>query len=77
MNTYTIEHGNIAAVQYVTTPEGRKVIVVGGTKTEFEALPLQVRAAVNKQFGIVLSLPYGQRQAFIDNSIPFTVEVTT
>lgn len=80
MSTYTIEHGSIAAVQYITTPEGRKVTACGGTKEyqpEFEALPLQVRAEVNKQFGIVLSLPYSKRQSFIDNSIPFTVEVTT
>lgn len=78
MHTYTITHGSIAAIQYITTPDGQKITAVGGTQEpqpSFEALPLSVRAAVNRQFGIVLSLPYNQRQAFIDNSIPFCVEV--
>jgi hypothetical protein len=38
-------------------------------------LPLEVQAAVNKQFGTIFALPYDSRQGFIDNSIPFDVEV--
>lgn len=73
---YTISHGSIAAIQYVTTPDGARVTVVGETdehQPEFEALPLAVRAAVNRQFGAVFSLPVSQRENFVKNSIPFEV----
>lgn len=73
---YTIRHGSIAALQYVITPEGEEISVVNTKEPQpkFEALPLSVKAAVNRQFGIIFSLPYGARQAFIDNSIPFEVQ---
>lgn len=79
MSKYTITHGSIAAVQYVTLPDGNKVIVTDakdGSELELKRLPLEVQAAVNRQFGIIFSLPYARRQAFIDDSIPFEVEVT-
>lgn len=74
---YTIKHGNIAAVQYVTLPDGREIMVTDSKEPDKEkdALPLPVLAAVNRQFGIIFSLPYAQRQAFIDSSIPFEIEV--
>jgi hypothetical protein len=74
---YTIKHGSIAACQYVTLPSG-KTLAVSDSPEEpnLKGLPLEVRAALNRQFSIVLSLPYGRRQAFIDNSIPFDVEAT-
>lgn len=76
MSIYTITHGSIAAVQYVTKPDGA-IVYVTDSKDDLDLprLPLEVRAAVNRQFGIIFSLPYEQRQKFIDNSIPFEVEV--
>jgi hypothetical protein len=78
MAKYTITHGSIAAVQYVTLPDGSKVTVTDakdGSELELKRLPLEVQAAVNRQFGTIFALPYDSRQAFIDNSIPFDVEV--
>lgn len=80
MSKYTITHGSIASVQYVTLPSGNKVTVTDardGSERELSRLPLEVQAAVNRQFGTVFALPYNSRQAFIDNSIPFEVEVTS
>jgi uncharacterized lipoprotein YbaY len=78
MSKYTITHGSIAAVQYVTLPNNDKVTVtyaLDGSERELPKLPLEVQAAVNRQFGLIFALPYDSRQAFIDNSIPFDVEV--
>jgi len=71
---YKIKHGSIAAVQFVTMPNGKE-IAVSDTETNLRFLPLEVKAAINKQFGIIFSLPYESRQAFIDNSIPFEIDV--
>ena len=79
MSKYTITHGSIASVQYVTLPDGQKVTVtyaLDGSELELPKLPLEVQASVNRQFGIIFSLPYASRQAFIDDSIPFDVEVS-
>jgi CO dehydrogenase/acetyl-CoA synthase alpha subunit len=79
MSKYTITHGSIAAVQYVTYPDGNKVIVTDardGSEIELPKLPLEVQVAVNRQFEAIFALPYDSRQGFIDNSIPFEVEVT-
>jgi uncharacterized lipoprotein YbaY len=79
MSRYTITHGSIAAVQYVTLPNNDKVTVtyaLDGSERELPKLPLEVQAAVNRQFGTIFALPYDSRQAFIDNSISFDVEVT-
>jgi hypothetical protein len=79
MAKYTITHGSIAAVQYVTLPDGSKVTVTDakdGSELELKRLPLEVQAAVNRQFGTIFALPYDSRQAFIDKSIAFDVEVT-
>ena len=79
MSKYTITHGSIAAVQYVTLPDGDKVIVTDardGSEIALPRLPVEVQAAVNRQFGTIFALPYDDRQGFIDNSIPFEVEVT-
>jgi len=79
MPKYTITHGSIAAVQYVTLPNNDKVTVtyaLDGSERELPKLPLEVQAAVNRQFGAIFALPYDSRQGFIDNSIPFDVEVT-
>jgi hypothetical protein len=73
---YTIKHGSIAALQYVITPEGKELRIVDTKEhqPDFESLPESVRAAVNRQFGIIFSLPYDARQSFIDNSTPFEVQ---
>jgi len=78
MSKYTITHGSIASVQYVTLPDGQKVIVTyaqDGSEKELPKLPIEVQAFVNRQFGIIFILPYESRQDFIDNSIPFEIEV--
>jgi len=76
MSLYTIRHGSIAAVQYVTLPNGKEISVTDSKDDlDLPKLPLEVQAAVNRQFGIVFSLPYASREQFVRNSIPFTVEV--
>ena len=90
MTKYTITHGSIAAIQYIKT-DGEKDIhaiyqsenkppeayPVGDMRQNvWKTLPLEVQAFVNRQFGIIFALPYESRQAFIDDSIPFDVEVT-
>jgi hypothetical protein len=73
---YTIKHGSIAACQYVTLPNGETITVTDSLdEPNLKHLPIEVKAAVNRQFGIIFSLPYGERQKFIDNSIAFEVEV--
>jgi hypothetical protein len=74
---YTIRHGSIAAVQYVTMPNGDVWDITDSQEDPDKwKLPLAVQAAVNRQFGIIFALPYERRQGFIDNSVPFEVEVT-
>lgn len=78
MSIYTIRHGSIAAVQWVTLPDGKEISVTDakdGSETQLPKLPLEVRAAINRQFGTVFALPYGMREQFIKDSVPFTVEV--
>jgi len=44
MNKYTITHGSIASVQYVTLPDGQKVIVTDaqdGSEKELPKLPME------------------------------------
>ena len=75
---YIIKHGSIAACQLVVLPDGREVAVTNSQEPDRakDSLPLEVLAQVNHQFSLVFSLPYTLRQAFIDNSVPFEVEVT-
>lgn len=73
---YKIRHGSIAAVQFVTLPDGREIAISDANdEPNNKLLPLEVRAAVNRQFGIVFSLPYASREKFISESIPFEIEV--
>jgi hypothetical protein len=83
---YTIKHGNIAAVCEVTKPDGTVVSLIyladgklpvthpSNTPKDFEALPLAVQAAVNRQFGQVFSLPIGRRDEWVKAQVPFEVE---
>lgn len=78
MSIYTIRHGSIAAVQWVTLPDGKEISVTDakdGSELALPRLPLEVRAAVNRQFGTIFALPYASREQFIKASVPFTVEV--
>jgi hypothetical protein len=78
MSIYTIRHGSIAALQWVTLPDGMEVSVTDskdGSEWRLPRLPLEVQAAVNRQFGTIFALPYGMREQFIKDSVPFTVEV--
>lgn len=73
---YTIKHASIAACQYVTCPDGSKLTVTDSKDDPvIGRLPLEVQAALNRQFGIVFSLPYASRDEFVKNSVPFEVEV--
>ena len=74
---YVIKHGSIAACQYVTLPSGETITITDCLdEPNLKYLPLEVKAAINRQFGIIFSLPYKSRQEFINNSIAFEVEVT-
>ena len=76
MSIYTIRHSSIAAVQYVKIPNGIELTVTDSKEDpEMPRLPLEVQAAVNRQFGTIFALPYGMREQFIRDSVPFTVEV--
>lgn len=85
--SYTIKHGRIAAIQYITTPTGEQLCAIYQSDNKqpeaypdgnmsrdiWDTLPLPVRAAINRQFGIVFSLPYAARENFVLSSIPFEV----
>ena len=73
---YTIKHGSIAAVQFVTMPNGKK-IAISDSKDDpnLRYLPIEIKALINKQFEIVFSLPYESREEFIQNSIPFEIDI--
>ena len=72
---YTIKHGSIAAVQHVTLPNGKTITLTDSKEDpNVGILPLEVQAAVNRQFGIIFSLPVSAREDFIQNSVPFEVE---
>lgn len=83
---YRIKHGNIAGILYVTMSgsDGKEYAYafINNTQTElaggfwplFDDLPLAVRAAINKQFGQVFSLPVEQRGAWVKAQVPFEVE---
>lgn len=74
---YTICHSSIASVQYVTLPDGRELAVTDSRDDEtLPTLPLEVRAALNRQFGAIMALPVERRQSFIDSSVPFDVEAS-
>jgi hypothetical protein len=57
-------------------PNGKK-ITVSDSKDEpnLRYLPLEVKEIINRQFCIVFSLPYDSREEFIQNSIPFEIDV--
>lgn len=90
MAKYKITHGSIAAIQYIKTDGERDISAIYQSENKppeaypvgdmrqnvWGTLPLEVQAAVNRQFGTIFALPYDSRQGFIDNSIPFDVEVT-
>lgn len=74
---YTVKHGSIAACQIVVLPDGHEVRVTNSQEPDRakDSLPLEVRAYINRQFGTIFSLPYASRQAFIDNSVPFEIDI--
>ena len=76
---YIIKHGSIAALQYVTLPNGDTISVTDardGSAWQLKLLPLEVQAAINRQFGTIFALPYASRQSFINNSMPIEIEVS-
>jgi len=85
---YTIKHGSIAGLQRIVSPDGVEIsaIYAGDSKPAeayidgdmsediWQFLPKSVQASINKQFGIVFSLPYDSREEFVKSSIPFEVK---
>jgi hypothetical protein len=55
---------------------GEKLPVSARTDSdrEFLALPLEVRAAINRHFGIVFSLPVGSRAQCLKDFVPIEVD---
>jgi hypothetical protein len=55
---------------------GEKLPVSARTDSdrEFLALPLAVRAAINRHFGIVFSLPVGSRALYLKDFMPIEVD---
>ena len=87
---YKITQGGIAAViticadgkeQSAYFMAGDKPVQLDCAGTErdaidrFMALPLEVRAAVNKQFHEVFAVPVALRSEAVKNRVPFFVEV--
>lgn len=84
---YTIRQGRVASIQFITTPAKEQICAFymsGQRQPEaypdgdmsrdiWESLPLPVQAAINRQFGIIFSLPYSAREHFVLSSIPFEV----
>ncbi len=85
---YTIKHGLIAAIQYIHTGDGREpcVAVYMGPerldpqdkqvhKVEYDrAMPIEVQAVVNRNFGVMFSVPVGRRENLIRTIQPTEVE---
>jgi hypothetical protein len=87
---YKITQGSIAAVitinangadynAYYMAADKPAQLDCAGTEadavTRFMALPLEVRAAVNKQFHDVFAVPLAMRGEAVKNRAPFFVEV--
>jgi hypothetical protein len=88
MKAYTIKPGNIAAYCTVIGPDGIEWDYCylseckqpeGTPRTErlmpFSELPHKVRAAVNRHFGTMFSLPIERREPYLKQCVPW--EVTT
>lgn len=84
---YKITWSNIACIIHVDV-DGRRYdfICMNESKTEaypdgnlrvdiWDNFPLEVRAAVNKQFGVIFSLPVEKRAEYIANFQAFEIEV--
>jgi len=87
---YTIKPGSIAAVQYVerALPSGADnqrwtaVYMAEGKQPEITdaagrhaTLPMPVLAAINRNFGMMFSIPVERRQALINATVPQTVDI--
>mgnify|MGYP003649674804 CR=1 FL=1 len=74
---YTVNHGSIASVQYITKSNGKKFTITD-SKDDHSLLakfPIEVQDFVNSQFEYIFSLPYALRESFIQNSIPFEIDI--
>jgi excinuclease UvrABC ATPase subunit len=82
---YTIKPGSIAAVQYVESEDNRRwtaVYLAEGKQPEItgvsgsgkSTLPMPVLAAINRNFGMMFSVPVERRQALIDATVPQTID---
>lgn len=79
---YTLKPGAIASVLFVVPEEGRtldciylaenQVVQIWPNQT-VEILPVPVRAAVNKHFGTMFSLPLNRREAYLRSLVEWEV----
>ena len=86
---YKIRHGNIASSIHVTTADAEYAAIYMNDTPKVEAyrdsnmrrdvwheLPIEVAAAIVRQFRAVFALPVDQRGAFIKTLEPITISVT-
>lgn len=59
---------------FIFMAEGKPVERGCGDPIEFDALPLEVRAAINRHFGTVFALPIEARGRYLDNLIPWEID---
>lgn len=85
---YTIKHGAIAGLQYVYTEDGQApcaAVYMGpenldpNDKTVWRTtydrtMPIEVQAVVNRNFGVLFSVPVGRRENLIRTIQPTVVE---
>jgi len=73
------EDGNMTDCIYMSENRQPEAYKEGGCDAEgivaWEALPLEVRAHVNRQFGTVFALPVNRREDFVVNCVDTTLEV--
>lgn len=81
-----IRYGNIAAAQYVTSPDGTEYFACGmdaSGRTEYDLhgkertadIPVAVRARVVRRFAMVFAYPAEERGKAVKNFVDETVEV--
>lgn len=84
---YTLKPGSIAAIQYLETEDGQifdAIFLAEGKPSEVhrrgsmrnvaDTLPLPVLTRINRNFGVMFSLPYGRRQSAIESAVPETFD---
>jgi hypothetical protein len=81
--SYTLKPGHIASILYVTQEGGKtrdcifiaeNLAVMVWPNETVEIFPTPVRAAINKHFGTMFSLPLERRGDYLKSLVPWVVE---